>query len=46
MDLFNNASFVIGNNWFWLACALAFGLYFGWSTCERVVSHATKHNHR
>jgi hypothetical protein len=36
-DFLNNASYVIGNNWWWLLLAFAVGLYFGWSTCERVV---------
>jgi hypothetical protein len=35
-DFFSNASFVIGNNWLWLLLALAIGVFFGWSTCERV----------
>jgi type II secretory pathway component PulF len=35
-DFFSNASFVIGNNIWWLLLALAIGIFFGYTTCERV----------
>ncbi len=36
MDLFQNASVVIGSNIWWLLLAFAIGIFFGWATCERV----------